>query len=145
MTKLDTPTLKNVRNNSQKLQEVRVRRASDFLTDEEQEKLRSVNLQGKKARRKFDEIDAYVAEIIARFGWDVYQLWNAGKIENTEMQSWILAERSREKSQILGLYSMIYSTVSSCVKVEKGKKAPKGIKMAQNLIKSEAKIAKGEF
>ena len=145
MTKLDETTLKNVRDTSQKLKEVRVHRASDFLTDEEQKELRAVNLKGRKARRKFDEVDAYVAEIIARFGWDVYQAWNAGKIDNAEMQSWILAERSREKSQVLGLYSMIYSTVSSCVKVEKGKRAPKGIKMAQNLIKSEAKIAKGEF
>lgn len=145
MTKLDKPTLKNVRKTSQKLQEVRVRRASDFLTKEEQQELRNVNLQGKKAKRKFDDIDAYVAEIIARFGWDVYQLWNEGRIENKEMQSWILAERAREKSQMLGLYSLIYSTVTSCVKVERGQKKPKGLKIAQNILKSETKMAGGEF
>lgn len=145
MTKSDAPTLENLRKASPKLQEVRVHRASDFLTEEEQNELRAVNIQGRKARRKFDDVDAYVAEIIARFGWDVYQLWNEGRIENKEMQNWILAERAREKSQILGLYSLIYSTVSSCVKVEKGKRAPKGIKLAQKLIKSEEKIAKGEF
>lgn len=145
MTKLDKPTLKNVRNNSQKLQEVRVRRASDFLTEEEQKELRAVNIQGRKARRKFDEIDSYVAEIMARFGWDVYKAWGQGEITTERMNRLLYAERAREKQQELPLISTIVSAVSSCVRVEKGQPKPKGIKQAGNLLKREFKMAKGEF
>lgn len=138
-------TLKNVREKSDKLKPVKTFRASDFLTKDEQEELKRINAAGKKAKRKFDDVDAFVAEIIARFGWEVYQLWDAGKIENQEMQKWILAERSREKANIMGLYSLIYSTVTSCIKLEKGQKKPKGLKIAQSIIKAETKLAKGEF
>ena len=145
MTKLDEPTLKNVRDTSQKLKEVRVHRASDFLTDEEQKELRAVNLKGRKARRKFDEIDAYVAEIMARFGWDAYQAWGRGEITTEKMNRLLYAERARDKQKDIPLISTIVSAVSSCVKVEKGQPRPRGIKQAGNLLKREFKMAKGEF
>lgn len=145
MTKLDETTLKNVRDTSQKLKEVRVHRASDFLTDEEQKELRAVNLKGRKSRRKFDEIDAYVAEIIARFGWDVYKAWGKGEITTAKMNRLLMAERARDKQKEIPLISAMVSAISSCVRVEKGQPKPKGIKQAGNLLKRELKMAEGEF
>lgn len=145
MTKLDETTLKNVRDTSQKLKEVRVHRASDFLTKEEQDELRAVNARGKKSKRKFDDVDAFVAEIIARFGYEAYKAWGRGEITTTKMMRLVSAERARERQNMIPLYNIILATVTSCIRVGKGEKKPKGPKQAVNIIKREIKIAKGEI
>lgn len=138
-------TLKNVREKSEKLKPVKTFRASDFLTKEQIEEVKTNNLKGKARRKKFDNVDAFVAEIIARFGYDTYLAWRAGNIPSDKMQRLIYAERAREKDAQVTLYSVILSTVSSCVRVGKGEQKPKGLRQAANLIKRELKLAKGEF
>ena len=136
-------TLQNVRKSLKPT--VRVSRPSDFLTSEEKQKLRESNAKGKKNLKKFDDIDAYAAEILARFGYDAYMAWNAGTIPAEQMQKYVLAERSRDTSAMMALYGVIMSMVGACVKKEKGAPAPKGPKVAQRIFREELKKARGEF
>lgn len=138
-------TLKNVREKSEKLKPVKTFRASDFLTKEQIEEVRTNNLKGRARHKKFDNVDSLVAEIMARFGYDAYLAWKAGNIPSDKMMRLLYAERAREKDSQVTLYSVILSTVSSCVRVQKGEQKPKGLRQAANLIKRELKMAKGEF
>lgn len=122
----------------------RVSKASDFLTEEEREELRRSNLRGKVSKRKFEAPYAHVAEIIARFGYDTYLAWNSFEISEEKMNQMIMAERAREKSQLLALETIVIQMVGSCIKREKGQSAPKGPKQAQKVIKEEIKTARGE-
>lgn len=118
---------------------------SDFMTSEEKRELRRSNFEGKKVKRKFDEIDAFVAEIIARFGYDAYRAWNAGEIRTEHISRLLLAERARERGLALNLETIIVATVSSAVKRRRGEPMPKGLKLANKIIKEEIKLAKGEL
>ena len=62
-------------------------RASDFLTQQQMDEVHKSNAKGKK--RKFDPIDAYIAEIIARFGYDTYIAWKTGAINEQDMVHYI--------------------------------------------------------
>lgn len=119
---------------------------SDFMTSEEKRELRRSNFEGRKVKRKFDEIDAFVAEIIARFGYETYRAWNDGKISTDRISKLLLAERARERSYRLNLEAIIMATVSSCVKrSKKDPKMPRGLKLAHKIFKEETKLAKGEL
>lgn len=135
-------TLKNLKK-SPKLG--RVSRASDFLTKEQQAELHAANARGKRSKRKFDDVDAYVAEIMARFGYDAYQAWNNGEISADTMNRMLIAERAREKALLLPLENIIINMVGSCIRRAPKQRAPKGPKNAQKIIKDEAKIARGEM
>ena len=100
--------------------------------------------QKKQAERLFDEIDAMGAEIIARFGWEVYEKWNQFEISFEQMAKWLSAERAREKENIMGLETIIAATVTSCIRRNKKEPAPKGPKIAQKIIDRHTKIARGE-
>lgn len=140
-------TLKKVRDNSKTLSKPKTReyRASDFLTNDEMTELQLNNIVGRKNKRKFDDVDAKVAQIIARFGYQVYELWNAGRIDDKEMDKWLIAETARERSILINLELVIASAISALVKIEKGQPRPKGVKNAVKIIKKELEIAKGEI
>lgn len=121
-----------------------VSRVSDFLAKDEQTELRVVNYVGRKKRQKFNKVDAYCAEIIARFGYDVYRLWNEGKFPADKMVRMIEAERARDRAQWIPLETIVINMVASCIKRQKGEQAPKGPKAAQKVMKIEVKAAKGE-
>lgn len=121
-----------------------VHRASDFLTKEEREKLHRSNFMGKRSKKKFDATDAYCAEIIARFGYEVYKAWDKEEIDPKFMRRMVEAERARERANWLPLETIVINMVGSCIKRQKGEKAPKGPKAAQKVMKNEVKIAKGE-
>lgn len=120
-------------------------RASDFLTPDEQLELRQSNFRGKKTKKRFNDIDAYAAEIIGRFGYSFYKDWQSGFISTEKVNRFIAAERAREKSQFLSLEAIIMLMVGSCIQRQKGQPAPRGPKTAQKIFKAEEKIAKGEF
>lgn len=120
-------------------------RASDFLTKEEQQELRQANLRGRRGKRKFDAVDAYAAEIIARFGYDTYKAWNEGELDAEKMYRMVLAERAREKALILPLESIIVTMVRDCIRRGKKDKKPKGPKEAARIIKQELKVIRGEY
>lgn len=122
----------------------RVHRTSDYLTKEDKEDLMQSNFRGKRSKRKFNDIDALAAEILARFGWEAYQAWNNFEIPHEDMNRYLEAERAREKAQGLALKAIIVQMVGSCIKREKNQPQPKGPKQAQKIMKEEVKSAKGE-
>lgn len=140
-------TLEKVRESSKVLSKPkeRIYRASDFLTKDEQAELRSSNIMGRKQKRKFSDVDAFVAEIIARFGYEAYRAWKAGEIPTDKMQRMMFAERAREKNATATLYSVIISTVSCCIRRYKGEPKPKALKDATAILKREIKMAEGVF
>lgn len=135
-------TLNEIRKNSPKMG--RVSRVSDFVTEEEVEKLRMANLMGKRKEPKFDRVDAFVAEMIARFGYEFYEAWNNEEIDDNKVARLINAERAREAEARLPLEEVIINMVGSCVRVESGQPKPKGIRTARNRFKQEVKQARGE-
>lgn len=121
---------------------VRTHRASDFLTDEQMQEVHESNAKGRK-KAGFDAIDAYIAEIIARFGYDTYIAWKAGEIDQGQMIKYIEAERAREVGSSLALKSIIISSVAGANQPTKSGHTPKSLKTAINILKKEQNLAKG--
>lgn len=131
-------TLQNV---TKKITQVREAKASDFLTNDEIAEIHESNIKGKKSLG-FDEIDAYVAEIIARFGYDTYVAWKDGDISEERMVKLVQAERVRDVKNRLALESIIVGSMAGANNPVHGH-APKSLKAAFNIIKSERKFAEG--
>lgn len=136
-------TLKNALKTAQK-PTAHESRVSDFLSNEEKQQLRQSHFKS-RSKVAFNHVDAFAAELIARFGFDFYKAWNNGEIEQEKAERFLLAERSRDAQMRLNIESVIMATVSSCIKLEKGQKKPKGLAIAKDIIKNEMKNAKGEF
>lgn len=119
-------------------------RVSDFLTKEQKEARAKRKQNSARSKRKFDDVDAYIAEIIARFGYNTYEKWNTGEIPEEKMLKLILAERAREKAYLLPLETMICQLVKDCIRRSKKDKKPTGPKEAAKILKDEAKKARGE-
>lgn len=113
---------------------------SDFLTTGEVEELHTAAATSHKKQPLFDPIDAFVAEIVARFGYDVYLKWSAGKIDHDWLTRMLNAERARDKQQLLSLEGIIYAMVSASM----SKKPQKAVRQARDLMKRDIKIANGE-
>lgn len=128
--------------NKVKKEKVRNFRASDFLTQEQIDEVKESNLRGKKTT-SFDEVDSYIAEIIARFGYDTYIAWKFGEIDEKSMMKYIEAERVREARNRLRLEHIIVASVSGANRPNKTGHMPKSLKMAIKMLKSEEKLAKG--
>lgn len=128
--------------NKVKKERVRNFRASDFLTQEQIEEVKESNLRGKKTT-SFNEVDSYIAEIIARFGYDTYVAWKFGEIDEKSMMKYIEAERVREARNRLRLEHIIVASVSGANRPNKTGHMPKSLKMAIKMLKSEEKLAKG--
>lgn len=118
-------------------------RASDYLTEQELDEMHASNLRGKKIQRPYDEIDAFSAEILARFGFDAYQAWLSGKIDQSKMLRFIAAERARDKQTIVNLEALILASVSGANHGDRNGKAPKSLKHASKILKQEVKQAQG--
>ena len=123
---------------------VKTFRASDFLTNEEVEEVRKSNLKGKK-RTSFNTIDAYIAEIIARFGYDTYIAWKKGEISESTMVKFIEAERAREAQYRLMIENIIVASNAGANNPTKGGHIPKSLKNAIKMLKQEQKIAGGNI
>lgn len=121
---------------------VKTHRASDFLTQEQMDDVHKSNAQGKK-KLGFDEVDAYIAEILARFGYDTYMAWKAGDIDEEVMLRYIEAERTREIRSKLALESLIVASVAGANHPNKDGHAPKSLKTAINILKKEQQLAGG--
>lgn len=132
-------TLDNVKKIAEKKREYR---ASDFLTAEQVEEVHKSNIKGKKSN-SFDSIDAYIAEIIARFGYDTFVAWKFGEISEIQMAKYIEAERARDARKNLGLENLILAAVAGANNPTKGGHMPRSLRMAMQILKREEKIAKG--
>lgn len=126
---------------SEKAIPVHVSRLSDFVSSEETEELRAKNAQGSKRKKKFNAVDSYVAEIIARFGYEAYKDWNMGIIPNDKMERLIWAERGRERALLNNLEAII--TLNGMAGAT-SKKSKQPIDKAIQQIKENEKIVKGE-
>lgn len=122
---------------------VKTFRASDFLTQEQVEEVHKTNAKGKKTR--YNVVDAYIAEIIARFGYDTYVAWKNGDIEEETMLKYIEAERAREIQSSIALKSIIVASIAGANNATKTGSAPKSLKMAIDILKKEQQRAKGDF
>lgn len=131
-------TLKNIQE-TPKVREVRV---SDFLTTEQKESViqKRATAKSKKAR-KYDAVDAYISEIIARFGYDAYKAWKLGEISEDLMVRMIYAERAREKRLIVPLETIIVASNAGANNPTKNKSTPKSLKAAIAELKSEVRRA----
>ena len=131
-------TLKEAKEKAQ----VKVSRASDFLTNEQMDEVHESNIRGMKTNY-FNMIDSYIAEIIARFGYDTYLAWKTGAISELDMVKYIEAERAREAQNRLKLENIIVASVAGANQPTKSGHAPKSLRTAIKMLKNEEKLAKG--
>lgn len=123
---------------------VRTVRVSDFLTSEQKADIYKAREEKAAAKiRGFDEVDAYSAEILARFGYEAWQAWQCGQFKQEKMVKMILAERARDKQSLLGLEGLILAVGAGANRPTKSGHAPKSLKNAIKILKSEQKQAKG--
>lgn len=113
---------------------------SDFLTTEQVEELHTAAAKSHKKRQLFDAVDALVAEIIARFGYDMYLRWQAGEIDHEWLTKILNAERARDKQKLLSLEGIVFSMVSASM----AKNPKKAVRHAQDILKQDIKVARGE-
>ena len=92
-----------------------------------------------------NKIDAYIAEIIARFGYDTYVAWKNGEISEEYMIRYIEAERVRESRRDLKIESLIVASVAGANHPDKNGHLPKSLKNAIKIIKNEEKNSKGGY
>jgi len=129
-------------NEIKKTARVKSFRASDFLTDEQIDEVHESNIKGKK-NTTFDVIDAYIAEIIARFGYDAYVAWKFGEIGELQMAKYVEAERAREARNRLNIENVIVASVMGANHPTKGNHMPKSLRAAVKMLKKEQELAKG--
>lgn len=127
---------------AQETAKVKTFRASDFLTDEEVEQVHESNIKGKKTN-SFNIIDSYIAEILARFGYETYVAWKFGEIGELQMAKYIEAERAREAKARLSIENIIVASVMGANNPTKGGHMPKSLKTALKMLKNEEKLSKG--
>lgn len=135
-------TLNNVKKNAKSI--TRVHRVSDFLSNEEKIQVKLAQEERlMRKRRGFDEIDAFSAEILARFGYEAWMSWQNGQIKAEKMTKMVLAERARAKRELLGLEGIILATGAGANNPTKGGRVPKSLKNAIKILKSEQNQARG--
>lgn len=117
-------------------------RASDFLSESEHQELKRTAKMGARKKRPFDNIDAFVAELIARFGWQAYQAWLTGELDHEKALRLIAAERARDKQRLAPLEAIILQSVAGANNGVKGH-APKSLRKAYDILNQEITKAKG--
>ena len=135
-------TLNNVKETAKN--KTRVHRVSDFLSNEQKIKLKLAQEEYVVSRnRGFDAIDALSGEILGRFGYHAWQAWQNGQIRPEKMLKMVLAERARAKREILGLEGIIIATGAGANQPTIHGRAPRSLKNAIKIYKSEQNQAKG--
>lgn len=123
---------------------VRNHRVSDFLSGEQMSEIHANNAKVSEKRRKFNQVDAFIAEILSRFGWQVYQAWKSELISQDQIVRYIEAERARDARERLRLENLIVAAVAGANHPTKNGSAPKTLKAAFEILKNDSKEAKGE-
>ena len=126
-------------------------RASDFLPERKIEELHEINARGRKIVRPYDEVDAFAAEVLARFGWHAYRAWKTGErdergqiiMTTDQLFKYIAAERARDAQNRYSLECIIVSSVAGANRPRRHGGAPKSLKKAIDIVKAEYKRAKG--
>lgn len=118
-------------------------RPSDFLTKNEIDDLHESNARGGKIRKPYDEVDAFEAEILARFGWETFQAYQTSEISLEQLARYLAAERAREVAEKYNLECIIVGAVAGANRPRKHGGTPAGLKRAIDIVKTEYKRAKG--
>lgn len=133
MTTDEQPTLAKIRKEALPETENLVR-LSDFLSDQEKEELQASNLRGKAEQKPYDDVDAFEAEMLARFGYQAYKAWLNGEFDEAQMARMIAAEREREKQLLAPILAMVYSANAGANNGDKNGHAPKSLRIAQDIL-----------
>lgn len=134
-------TLKSIKS-SPKMAEQHYR-PSDFLSQSDIDELHEANARGGKISKPYDEIDAFEAEILARFGWQTYKAYLSGEADIEQLAKYIAAERARDAQNRYNLECIIVSSVAGANRPKKHGGAPQSLKKAIDIVKAEYKRAKG--
>ena len=134
-------TLKSIKS-SPKMAEQHYR-PSDFLSQSDIDELHEANARGGKISKPYDEIDAFEAEILARFGWQTYQAYLSGEADIEQLAKYIAAERARDAQNRYNLECIIVSSAAGANRPRKHGGAPQSLKKAIDIVKAEYKRAKG--
>lgn len=119
---------------------------ADFLSKDELDNLRSIRAKHRnKKKRVFNDSDADVAEIIARFGYDTYKAWKRDEIDEITMNRLLMAERARDRQNWLPLEGLLRALIQGGVPTFHTKKAPKIGKQVPKILEKELKMARGEM
>ena len=129
----EKPTLKKARQAAAK-KVARVSGVKDFISKEQRQELALARERGKK-KPAFGKVDAFTAEIVARFGFEVYKAWNRGEISPQKMNAWISAERVREKAVRLETLNILVAAVAGANNPDKNGHTPKSLKAATKNLK----------
>lgn len=141
MMAAEKPTLKSIKS-SPKLAEQHFR-PSDFLTQTQIDELHEANIRGRTINRPYDEIDAFAAEILARFGWQAYRAWQTGEFSQEKALRFVAAERAREIGRSFEIEQVIYAATLGANNPTKGGKLPKSAKKTAEILNEHLKRAKG--
>lgn len=133
-------TLERVKK-SQKAAPVHVSRLSDFVSSDKVKELHANNVKGSVRKKQFNAVDSYVAEIMARFGYEAYKDWKMGIIPDSRMRALIWAERAREAALLNNIEAVITLTG---IAGATSKKSKEPINRAIQQIKNNEKVMKGE-
>ena len=125
---------------SQKAAPVHVSRLTDFVSSDKVKELHENNVKSAKPKL-FNAVDSYVAEIMARFGYEAYKDWKMGIIPDSRMRALIWAERAREAALLNNIEAVI--TLGSIAGAT-SKKSKEPINRAIQQIKNNEKVMKGE-
>ena len=129
---------KDVRNKA------RVVRVSDFISNDKKIELKMAQeANAARKKRAFDDVDAYSGEILGRFGYEAWSAWQSGLIRADKMLKMVLAERARAKRELLGIEALIVATGAGANNPTKHGRAPKSLKNAIKILKSEQNQARG--
>ena len=141
MMAAEKTTLKSIKS-SPKMAEQHYR-PSDFLSQSDIDELHEANARGGKISKPYDEIDAFEAEILARFGWQTYRAYLSGEADIEQLAKYIAAERARDAQNRYNLECIIVSSVAGANRPRKHGGAPQSLKKAIDIVKAEYKRAKG--
>lgn len=134
MTTDEQPTLATIRKEALPEAESLVR-LSDFLSDQEKEELQASNLRGKAEQKPYDDVDAFEAEMLARFGFQAYKAWLNGEFDEAQMARMIAAERDREKQLLAPILAMVLEANAGANNGDKNGHAPKSLRIAQDILR----------
>lgn len=133
-------TLKRVKE-SQKAAPVQSFRLSDFVSKEEIAELHERNAKAVAKAKLFNNVDSYVAKIIAFFGYDAYKDWKMGILPDYRMRRLVEAYRASQLEILIGLEAVMALAGAAGATSKQSKAA---IDAAAKIIKQNESIIKGE-
>lgn len=134
-------TLAQIKKSPKLAQPAKAVRLSDLVSKKEKAELKKGSAPKKK--RPYNSVDAYIAEMIARFGYEVYEKWRTKEISGDKMAKLMAAERARDRQKIYNLEALIVSAIAGANRGNKHGKPPQTLKMAYKILNEEQRLAEG--